>query len=221
MLYRHHPGVQFYKQALELTQGMGPDQQCKIALHFDENTDHRRYNLPTTTSNEIAVILPGDGDQPTSARDIVLHRHGGGLKEISDLHPLYPSLHYVLLFPTGQLGWNRNIPYAITADNQEREEGEKREEGTRKKVTQAEYFRYRLFPRVNELNHIFMAGKLFQEYAVDSWATSEQSRLNWVRLNQTKLRADTYKGLTDAVAADPTIDGNNIGHLHSQAAPET
>jgi len=47
MLYRHHPGVQFYKQALELTQGMGPDQQCKIALHFDENTDHCRYNLPT------------------------------------------------------------------------------------------------------------------------------------------------------------------------------
>ena len=78
MLYRHHPGVQFYKQALELTQGMGPDQQCKIALRFDENTDHRRYNLPTTTSNEIAVILPGDGDQPTSAQDIVLHRHGGG-----------------------------------------------------------------------------------------------------------------------------------------------
>jgi len=62
MLYRHHPGVQFYKQALELTQGMGPDQQCKITLRFDESTDPRRYNLPTTTSNEIAVILPGDGD---------------------------------------------------------------------------------------------------------------------------------------------------------------
>jgi len=52
-----------------------------------------------------------------------------------------------------------------------------------------------------------MAGKLFQEYTVDSWATSEQSHLNWVRLNQTKLRAETYQGLTDAVVADPTTDG--------------
>jgi len=149
MLYRHHPGVQFYKQALELTQGMGPDQQCKITLRFDESTDPRHYNLPTTTSNEIAVILPGDGDQPTSTRDIVLHRHGGGLKEISDLHPLYPSLHYVLLFPTGQLGWNHNIPYAITADNQddagedeEDQEGQGGQRGKRKTVSQAEYSRY-------------------------------------------------------------------------------
>ena len=75
---------------------MGPDQQCKIALRFDHQTDHRRYNLPTDTSNEIAVILPGDGDQPTAARDIILNRRGGHLQEISDMHPLYHSLHYVL-----------------------------------------------------------------------------------------------------------------------------
>jgi hypothetical protein len=102
MLYRRHPGVQLYKQAFELTRDMGPDQQCKIALRFDNNTDDpRRYNLPTNTSNEIAVILPGDGDQPTAGKDIILNRRSGHLREISDLHPLYPSLHYVLLFPTG------------------------------------------------------------------------------------------------------------------------
>ena len=73
---------------------MGPDQQCKIALRFDHQTDHRRYNLPTDTSNEIAVILPGDGDQPTAARDIILNRHGGPLQEISDMHPLYHSMSF-------------------------------------------------------------------------------------------------------------------------------
>src|SRR6202789_2694972 len=56
-----------------------------------------------------------------------------------------------------------------------------------------------------------MAGKLFQEYAVDSWATTEQQRLNWVRLNQSTIRAETYQGLTDAVAADPTTHGNELG----------
>ena len=118
MLYRRHPGVQLYKQAFELTQHMGPDQQCRIAYRFDHNTDHRRYNLPTDTSDEIAVILPGDGDQPTAGRDIILNRRGGNLQEISSLHPLYPSLHYVLLFPTGQLGWHPHIPHNLPAMDQ-------------------------------------------------------------------------------------------------------
>ena len=197
MLYRRHPGVQLYKQAYELTRNMGPDQQCKIALRFDGRTDPRRYNLPTETSNEIAVILPGDGDQPTDGvRDIILNRRGGHLQEITDMHPLYPSLHYVLLFPTGQLQWHNNILHSAVDE---------------KKVTQAEFFKYRLFSRVNESNHIFMAGKLFHEYVVDSWATTEQSRLKWVKLNQSTIRAETYQGLTDAVSADPNTDGRDLG----------
>ena len=110
-LFNHHPGVQLYKQALELTSNMPPEHQCKIALRFDESTDRRRYNLPTAAAgNEIAVILPGDGDQPQDARDIILYRrHGESLQRISEMHPLYPSLHYVLLFPTGQLGWHKRM----------------------------------------------------------------------------------------------------------------
>ena len=56
-----------------------------------------------------------------------------------------------------------------------------------------------------------MAGKLFQEYVVDGWATTEQSCLDWVQRNQTKIRADTYKGLTDALAVDPQMDANDLG----------
>src|SRR6202522_228737 len=81
----------------------------------------------------------------------------------------------------------------------------------RKMVTQSEYLKYRLHPRQNKSDHIFMAGKLFQEYVVDGWATTEQFRLEWVQKNQTKIRADTYKGLTDALAVDPQMDANNLG----------
>ena len=214
MLYRHHEGVQLYKQAFKLTRDMDPNQQCLIALRFDEGNDRRRYNLPTNTSNEIAVILPGAGDQPTSARDIVLHRQGGGLREINDLHPLYPCLHFVLLFPTGQLQWHPNIPHAEIENPRQRQNEEQNNNGERRKrdrVTQSEYFSYRLHPRQNESNHIFMAGKLFQEYAVDGWATTEQSRLDWIQRNQTKIRADTYRGLADALAVDPQMDANNVG----------
>ena len=42
-------------------------------------------------------------------------------------------------------------------------------------------------------------------------ATTEQSRLNWVKLNQSKIRAETYQGLTDAVTADPTTHGRDLG----------
>ena len=105
MLYHHHPGVQLYKTAFELTRNMPPEHQCTTTLHFDETCDRRRYNLPTASSNEIAVIIPGSGDEPTAGRNIILHHNAGeGLKHISELHPFYPALHYVLLFPTEQLG---------------------------------------------------------------------------------------------------------------------
>ena len=219
-LYRHHPGIEMYKQAYELTRNMPAENQCKIALRFDERTDRRRYNLPASAAaNEIAVILPGDGDQPQDCRDIVLHRRGGQpLERISELHPMYLSLHYVLLFPTGQLGWHRRM---LRADVDENAGGDLNDEenplieeaSTRKRkyVTQMEWFGYQLFPRVEESQHLFKAGKLLQEFIVDAWALTEQSRLNWVKFNQAKLRVESRQGLMDAAAADPTGESADIG----------
>jgi len=220
-LFNHHLGVQLYKQALELTSNMPPDQQCKIALRFDESTDRRQYNLPTAAAaNEIAVILSGDGDQPQDAHDIILyHCHGEPLQRISEMHPLYPSLHYVLLFPTGQLGWHKRMlcadaddaPAPAAADDEDAVENNNQVSRKWRYVTQAEWFRYRLFPRVDESLHLFMAGKLLQEFIVDAWAITEQSRLTWVKLNQAKLRVYHCQGIADAIAADPTVDTANLG----------
>jgi hypothetical protein len=219
-LHNHHPGVAMYKQALELTANMPPEQQCKIALRFDESTDRRRYNLPTAAAaNEVAVILPGDGDQPQDCRDIVLYRRQGEpLQRISEMHPMYPSLHYVLLFPTGQLGWHKRMlredaPDAPPPAADEENPLNDNEEVSRKRryVTQAEWFRYRLFPRVDESLHLFMAGKLLQEFIVDGWAITEQSRLTWVKLNQAKLRIYHRQGIADAIAADPTVNAADLG----------
>ena len=112
MLHRHHHGVTLYKQALELTKDMPPDHQCKIALQYLPGTDRRRYNLPTI-SGEIAAVVPGTGEDFSNSRDIILYRKEGPLKRISEVHPFYPSLHYVLLFPHGQMGWHPNIPYYV------------------------------------------------------------------------------------------------------------
>jgi len=48
--------------------------------------------------------------------------------------------------------------------------------------------------------------KLFQEFLVDAWASTEQNRLNYQRLNQEILRADLYTELVagefDELASD-------------------
>jgi hypothetical protein len=112
MLWHSHPGVRLYKQAFELTRDMPDEQQCRIALHFNSDCDRWRYQAPDASVREIAVILPGDGDQVRGSQDIILYRlQGEPLQRISDSHPFYPALRYVLLFPTGQLSWHPKILY--------------------------------------------------------------------------------------------------------------
>jgi hypothetical protein len=123
-----------------------------IALRFDSACDKRHYNLPSAASREIAVIIPGSGEEHRDVHDIVLWRRGGGLNEMSPLHPCH-----------------------------------------------------------NKSDHIFKAGCLFQEYIVDSWAATEQSCLTWLRNNQKTLCSDVYKGLVDAVAANPDPEAQNLG----------
>ena len=96
-------------------------------------------------------------------------------------------------------------------ENQENQANQNQAKSPRNKVTQSEYFKYHLHPRNNESNHIFMAGKLFQEYVVDAWTTTEQGNLNYVKHNQKKIRAHTYQGLADAVTVDPDANVENTG----------
>ncbi len=60
----------------------------------------------------VAGIVPGREGNPDSGshRDIVVHSDSGGrLHRISDLHPAYMPLHFVLLFPHGELQWGAHL----------------------------------------------------------------------------------------------------------------
>jgi hypothetical protein len=225
MLFNHHPGVHLYKQANELTKDMPPEHQCIISLRYDRELDRRRYNLPTAAANEVAAILPGDGDQPVHSREIILHRrHGATFQRIHEWHPFYLPLHYVLLFPTGQEGWHPRIPFYGHNQLQGRdhenelalaEHEDNPEEGApnrkRKYISQTEYFRYRLHPRFEESDHFFHSKRLFQEFAVDCWAASEQCRLNYIQFNQNTLRMDSRQALMDALAVDVNAPSDQSG----------
>ena len=155
----------------------------RIVIKADECPDSRHHNAPT--AQEIAVILPNDGyGEEVGSRDIVLYARKGGLQHITETHRAYDTLHYVLLFPLGEDGWNLNIPHSRRRGN----------------VTAMEYYAYRLMVR-SSLSLLHLSGRLFHQYAVDVYAKIEQQCLNYIRTNQKKIRVDLYCGLADAVAA--------------------
>ncbi|KAG0610723.1 hypothetical protein M758_7G086700 [Ceratodon purpureus] len=214
LLQTHHAFHRHYKQAYEIMMEFEEQQQQQqqqqqqrqcgrripnvvAHLHFEGQMDRRRYNLPA--GSEIAVLIPGEEDRPQGTRDIVLRLKGEGhfLERINECHPAYLSLHYVLLFPFGELGWHEGLIHS---------NGEGR-------LTQREYFAFRLFPRNSEFSTIHCGGKLFLQFIVDAWAATEQNRLNYIRMNQSDLRADLYQGLADALQDDGERNMNleNLG----------
>jgi len=59
----------------------------------------------------------------------------------------------------------------------------------------------------------FAFHRLFQQFVVDAWALCDQSSLSFIRYNQSKLRAEVYNGVTDAIAhvnADPADLGRRV-----------
>jgi hypothetical protein len=202
MLQEHNPFVQLYKKAHQIMAEKPPEEQANVQAQIilADGTDPRRYNLPTT--EEVAAIIPGSGEQELNQhRDIILRLQGGGLRRISQIHPLYSPLHYVLLFPRGDQGWHTNIPMHGPNTNG-------------KKVTQRCYYAHRLFPRLIEPDTIFRGERLFQQYVVDAWASVEQSELFWVQNNQKKIRADLYQGLKDVV--EDSYGSDNVVDMAQQ-----
>ena len=59
-------------------------------------------------------------------------------------------------------------------------------------------------------NTIHGLGRLFQQYVVDMYAKIELSRLQYLRFNQSQLRADLYQGLADVHASDGQVDGSQL-----------
>ena len=109
MLHRVNPFIPMYKTAREQLREANNSQvrvilTPQLRLILEDQTDHRRYNLPTT--DEVAVIIPEETNQPTR-RDIRLANRGArGFQRISQNHPSYMPLHYTLLFPYGEPGWH-------------------------------------------------------------------------------------------------------------------
>ncbi|KAG5565923.1 hypothetical protein RHGRI_001745 [Rhododendron griersonianum] len=186
-LLQVNPFVDKFRQAYAILEQLDVAGQTLPAhLHYSSSKDRRTYNLPTI--DEIAVVIPGDGSKASGMRDIVLHLRGDNqLMQINECHPVYLPLHYVLLFPHGELGWEPKMKQWDVKNNQL----------AAVRLTQMDFYSYRLFERHTEYSTILRGGKLFQEFLVDAWAATEQNRLTYYNLNQARLCSSLYQDLTD------------------------
>ena len=184
ILHKVNPFVKSYKAVSSLDEDTISD--VKLVLRRDKKPKkehHRRYNEPESNT-EIALIALNDATQPA---DIIIHRIGGGVWRISELNRCYDALHYVILFPYGEDGWNGDL------------------RAGKRRISPTQFYCYRTQIRKNHFNSALRGGKLSQQYFCDMFYRAEKWKLNWVRSNQSQIKAEKYAGLHDAIANDDDL----------------
>ena len=158
----------------------------------------RQYDLPS--ADEIGGLLVGDLTENSAGKDIVVEFRSSKLQRISDLHPMYMSLQYPLLFPYGEYSYDEKIPYFVTENSKIKREC----------MTMREFYAYQLQTRPTEGMTIIKSGRLLNQYIVDAYTATEQERLRFIRLNQKKLRGELYTNVCDAFDSGDT-DAAQLG----------
>ncbi|KAG2215862.1 hypothetical protein INT45_004465, partial [Circinella minor] len=157
-----------------------------LVICAEGTPDQRRYNRPT--GDEVGLlIVDGSYEGQSGDRDIVVQTRSNQIQRISVNHRFYDAIHYVLMFPQGDEGWNIGAQCI---------------DGSR--VTCMDWYKYQLMIRSNNdniegQNDLHRFGELFQQYITDMYAKVESERLNYIRSNQDKLCSDLYKSVADAV----------------------
>lgn len=221
-----NPYVQNFKSNAQRIQ---EDQSLHIRLTIvdDQGQDPRRYNRPIVS--EVAALIPSVPGE-TSGRHIVMQNVAGGLQYINEYEACYFPLRYPLLYPRGESGWSRNIPYRtqpfhpgnpLRADEHSGSEelgsdGELvqryrgRGRGGSRRVSQAQFYFFHIQTRV-PLAPLLLASRLFHEWLVDSYAAIETNRLQFFRSNNGQFRLACYNGLVDALSHHDNVSAGDQG----------
>ena len=67
------------------------------------------------------------------------------------------------------------------------------------RVSQSNYYAFKLQNREGIFSPLLHAGRLCQEFCVDAWVCIEANRLNFARTHQAELYTECYNGLQDAI----------------------
>ncbi|GJZ73801.1 putative PIF1 DNA helicase/replication protein A1-like protein [Tanacetum coccineum] len=143
----------------------GDGDNIKLRLIGRRDRDGRQHNLPT--SSEVVAFIVGDFDSFKNKRDIILHKHSGSTKRISELHVSYLPLQYPLLLAYAEDGYRTDIYHRGVTD----------------------------FTPTNRKTRVSMREWLFQQFMVDGYTMVESERMTFIRIKQKELRYETYTRL--------------------------
>ena len=230
ILQEINPYVQFWKNSAER---IAENAQLTIRLTMLNPTvrDPRRYNRPTADEVAAIIIQPENDNEPLDRDIIIQRRNTGELRRISQHSPCYIPMRYPLIFPHGEEGWHPLIPLTdinladnvnlharrrthINSDSEndnDMQDAPRHGRGGSKRVSQSQYYAFQLEKRDDIFSPLLHAGRLCQEYCVDAGVCVESNRLQWIRTNQSKLRAECYNGLRDAIGTGVEEDAQRLG----------
>ncbi|WVZ88243.1 hypothetical protein U9M48_034786 [Paspalum notatum var. saurae] len=173
-----------------------------IELNLDQKLDQKTYNTPVT-SEVAAVWVEGSERRGQFSKSVMLHGKDRSSHGIRSYHGCYDALSYPLFFPKGELGWHANIPKAdVTMAEVEQYRATHRKRGQNDDDEPVrDYYCYKFQMRPGIFNPILHGKRLFQQFAVDTYIKIESSRLDYIRNNQERLRANLYQGLVDSLHA--------------------
>ncbi|AQK99913.1 hypothetical protein ZEAMMB73_Zm00001d012588 [Zea mays] len=190
-----------------------------IALNLDQTLNQKTYNTPLT-SEVAAVWIEGSERRGQFSKSVMLHGKDRSSHGIRSYHGCYDALSYPLFFPRGELGWHANIPkVGVSMDEvdayrathrRNNANDEDAEPPTHLCVSVRDYYCYKFQIRPGVFNPILHGKRLFQQFAVDTYIKIESSRLDFIRKNQDRLRADLYQGLVDSML-DGDVRGEKVG----------
>ncbi|GFW89697.1 ATP-dependent DNA helicase [Trichonephila clavipes] len=182
VLHDHNILVHEFKMAKDIV----TSDNYKVLIHPDRvprGEYERRFNSPTT--NEIAAVVVNS--ERTASRDIVIQAHDGRP------HRFYDVLEYAITFWKGQEGYSFDIPQINPVTKQPI---------PNKKVSCKDFYAYHMMVRRNNFNLLLLCSFLFHQFLVDMYVKVESEHLRFIALNQTKLRAENYIHLQDAIMND-------------------
>lgn len=201
MLDEYNPYAKSYRMIRDRFEGNNLP-NVKLRLIGKRGHDGRKYNLPTVS--EVAGLIVGDFDYAGAERDIIVETQSRSLQRVSVLSTAYLPLQYPLLFPRGEDGYRDDVLL---------KDGSKALSKKRQKVSMREFFAFRIQERKNEHSALLYSRRLFQQFLVDGYSMIESSRLTYVRTHQKELRAEMYKGLSEAILRgenDPSRAGKRV-----------
>jgi hypothetical protein len=122
----------------------------------------RQLELQDFSSNgDFAAVMHASNSTDINPRSVVIRRRGHRQPEfLSILSRHYEPLHYVLFFPSGDIGWGTSVIDGIP------------------NLSQIDWYRSRLLADDEERFSIF--GRLCCEYLVDMYSRTEEERLAYI-----------------------------------------